>query len=141
TATAGALNGVEIVELRSGHDANNKTDPAIEFDASIAADLEAIIIRNEGQELKNGEWVTTAEDAVFELTKLTPEVADNITVLHGTPAEKGLAAPSAGMSLAEATASDPVGVTLADGVTIDPRFTFQLMVNRVENVPIRDADP
>lgn len=141
SAAAGALNGVESVELRSGHDAGFAAD-TINFDASIAPDLEGIVIRNEGQDFNavTNRWESIAESGTFNLTKLTAEVAENITVLHGTTGNNGAAGTVINVALATDTANDTVGVTIADDINIDPRSNFMLLTSKVENIVINDQD-
>lgn len=140
-AAAGALNGVESVELRSGHDAGFAAD-TINFDASIAPDLEGIVIRNEGQRFNAGtnRWESKAESGTFNLTQLTAEVAENITVLHGTTGNNGAAGTVINVALATDTANDTVGVTIADDININPRSNFVLLTSKVENIVINDQD-
>lgn len=139
SATGGALNGVEVVELRSGHDAGTKAD-TIAFDASIAPDLEGIVIRNEGQTLVGGVWTSSKESATFNLTNLTADVAENLTVLHGTTGNNGVTGTTINAALATDTKSDTVGVTIEDDINIDPRSNFRLNTSKVENIVINDED-
>ncbi|WP_113913626.1 DUF4214 domain-containing protein [Roseovarius dicentrarchi] len=138
-AVAGSILNTETVNILSGHDGGTAPD-TINFDTSIAPDLENIFIRNEGQDLVLGDWVSASERMTVNLTNLTAEVSENITVAHGTSGNNSRAGNLITAALATDTANDTVGLTIVDGVNVDPRFNARLQAGEYENVTLTDSD-
>jgi hypothetical protein len=139
SAGAGSIKGTESVNILSGHDAGTGAD-TINFDTSIAPDLKDVFIRNEGQDLVAGNWVSKAEAMTVNLTKVSTEVAANLTVAHGTTGNNGLAGNLITVAPATDGASDTVGLKIVDGMNADPRFNVQLQAVAYENVTLTDSD-
>jgi hypothetical protein len=169
SVAVGSVTNVQKLDVRAGQDAGTAAD-TITVDTSLFPQLASINVRNEGQSLVGGVWTPAglvdvlpgpgdgkwdAEAATINLTKLTVATATAITVMHGTTGSNGIAgADPAGTggttivaTLATDTASDTVGVTIANGVNTDPRSNFNLTAgtavggtNVVENVTITDSD-
>ena len=139
SATAGSIAGTESVSILSGHDAGVGAD-TINFDTSIAADLKDVFIRNEGQDFIGGAWQSATENMVVNLTKVSTDVAANLTVAHGTTGNNGIAQNLITVAPATDGAADLVGLKIVDGVNANPRFNAQLQAVKYESVTLTDSD-
>lgn len=130
---SGAVNNVQTLDIR--------TDAAaVTVNTSIVADLEKIIVRNEGN--TNGVApVSVATPTVVTLTNMTAAVAETgIDVLHGTTYNNALGDLTLNADLATNGTADSILYNLLDGVNSDPRFNVNITSTDFESVTIGDND-
>ncbi|WJJ94739.1 beta strand repeat-containing protein [Neopusillimonas aromaticivorans] len=118
---------------------------AITVDTATLADLETVVIRNEGQDdtvtpaNPTGQWIAAAQNLTTTLNNVSETVAQDIILQHGNSGNNGIAANVVNVNTVAAATS--VGITLVDGVNVDPRFNATLNTsNNVDNVSITDND-
>ena len=92
---------------------------AMAADFDFLPDVTGVVVRNVG----NAAGVNTADAAVnFSLTDLTVAQAAGITVQHSTTGNNQIANTTIEAAVKANTASDTLGVTIAEGTNVDPRF-------------------
>ncbi|BAF71295.1 DUF4214 domain-containing protein [Sulfurovum sp. NBC37-1] len=141
-ATGPSMTHIQTLDIRSGHD-NNAVGDVVTVDADAFDELATISVRNEGMRVVGGIPVNRAEGMVVNLNDLTVAQADHIEVLHGTTGNSRIANNIIVADVKTNTAADSLGVTIADGINVDPRFNLQLndtVGTSFENVTITDMD-
>lgn len=141
------LNGVAVV---GGVPAAAAAATAVDFD--FLADATAETVRNvSNNPLTNVNF--PGGSTTFTLYDLNATQAANITVKHSTTGNGQIANTVIEAAVKTNTAADTIGVTIAEGTNVDPRFNFTIdtvvantgtsttaAASTFENVTITDAD-
>ena len=137
--------GIDVTAMYADGSTGN-----IALDYDFAPDASGMTLRNISS---NG--VTNAAEApvTFTLYDMTAAQATGITVQHSTTGNGQIANTIIEAAVKANTASDTVGVTIAEGTNVDPRFNFTLdtvvantatsttaSASTFENVTITDSD-
>lgn len=123
---------------------------AMAADFDFLPDVTGVVVRNVG----NAAGTNTADAAVsFSLTDLTVAQAAGITVQHSTTSNNQIANTTIEAAVKANTAADTLGVTIAEGTNVDPRFNFTIdtvvantatsttaVASTFENVTLTDSD-
>lgn len=123
---------------------------AMAADFDFLPDVTGVVVRNVG----NFAGVNVADAAVsFSLTDLTVAQAAGITVQHSTTGNNQIANTTIEAAVKANTAADTLGVTIAEGTNVDPRFNFTIdtvvantatsttaAASTFENVTLTDSD-
>lgn len=142
------VTGVQVLDIRTGHDAGVAAD-TVTVDARAIADLNAVTIRNEGQDVAGAAFNSAAEGMTVNLSNVNAATADALTILHGTTGNSAI-----GNNVVNVTSTvagvTTAGITIADGINSDPQFNLNLtldtdgivgnLINTIANVNIRDND-
>ncbi len=142
--TAATIANVQGLEIRTGHD-DNVLPPfpdTVNVNANAFDGLETIYVRNEGQTFNaaNSQWVSAFEVMNVNLTNLTADQANGITLAHGTTGNSGKANNNLTISQKANTASDSATFTIVDGVNTDPVFNANITATAIEKVTFVDSD-
>ncbi len=126
----------------------------ITLDYDFVPDALTMSLRNIGSDVVGGILVNAAEvDATFTLYDMSAAQALGISVLHSTTFNGTIHSTTVEAALKANTASDTLGVTIAEGTNVDPRFNFTIdtavantatsttaSASTFENVTITDGD-
>lgn len=97
---------------------------ALDFD--FLPDATGMTVRN----ISSNFVINVAEAPVtFSLTDMTVDQAAAITVLHATTGNNQITNTVLAAAVETNTASDTLGVTIADGTNVDPRFNFTVVTD------------
>ena len=133
------IKGVSDLAVRTGHDAGTAAD-AVTINADAFATLTNTYIRNEGQDLVLGSWVSQAEGSAVTLSNYTDAQAKAITVAHGTTGNSTIANNNVAVNFKTAGTANAAQVTIVDGANVNPVFNLNLTVASGELVTLVDND-
>lgn len=144
TAAAPVANvtNIQALAILSGHE-NGVGGDTVNINADAFDSLSSIYVRNEGQtfDAVDNRWESAAEGMTVNLTNLTSDQANGITLAHGTTGNSTIANNIVNIGLKTATgAADTASVTIVDGVNTDPVFNAQIAAAAVERVTLVDSD-
>lgn len=128
--------------------------------AAIAADFDSLTsvtattVRNIGSDVVGGVLVNAAEvAATVTMYDMSAAQAAAITVQHSTTGNNQIAQTTVEAAVKANTASDTLGITIAEGLNVDARFNFTIdtvvantatsttaATSTIENVTLTDSD-
>lgn len=117
---------------------------AASADYKFLPDVTATTVRNVGNAA--GTNNPLAGPVTATLTGMNAAQAAGITVQHSTTGNNAITDTTLVTAVGTNTASDTVGVTIAEGLNVDPRFNFSLSTaiagnaSTIENVKLTDSD-
>jgi len=145
-STAGSIEGANF--LVDGSTAAAVGQPNADFD--FLPDVTSTTVRN----ISNAAGINVAEAPItVTLRDMTAAQAAGITVQHATTGNNQIANTTVEAAVKANTAADTLGVTIAEGTNVDPRFNFTIdtivannatsttaAASTFENVTITDSD-
>lgn len=144
--TSGSVDEFQIIDLRSGHDADSASD-VIEIDFDLFSGTQQIWIRSEGMQSGGEGFDIAPEGALFHLFNLSTDQAANIHLQHGTSGNNGIGSNFLLMGLIPNLPENRIRISWQDQIdgenrssNIDPRYNFLVSAAQAEKLVLDDLD-